>query len=231
MIEHVYARTLLCDVIEAVYVATCDEEIRAAVEGFGGRVIMTSASHERASDRVAEAIETLQAEIVVMVQGDEPMVTPEMIHAAVAPMLSDERILCVNLIGRVSSVAEFEDPNTIKVVRDRQGFALYFSREPIPTRACEPFEQLPVFKQICVIPFRRHFLEAYGALAPTPLERAESIDMLRILEHGYRVKVVETSVETHAVDTPSDLQHVDELMQRDPLAAQYLRTALEWRTS
>lgn len=221
MIEHVYYRTALCPMVDEVFVATCDEEIREAVERFGGKVIMTSAAHQRASDRIAEAAEGFEADIVVMVQGDEPMIAPHMVAAAVAPMLDDPTIRCVNLAKRIETEEEYRDPNTIKVVMDHQGYALYFSREPIPTRRILDFDRIPVFKQVCIIPFLRDFLIQFAGLEPTPLEQAESVDMLRILEHGYRVRLVETMVNTHAVDTPSDLVLVESLMLNDPLVAEY----------
>src|SRR5437660_10478914 len=171
MIEHVFWRAMLCDVVDEVYVATCDEEIRAVVEGFGGTVLLTSAAHERASDRAAEAIEIIEAtehqpaDIVVMIQGDEPMITPDMIATAVAPMLSDPTVFCVNLVRRIVSHDEFVDPNTIKVVMNSRNEVLYFSRAPIP--AMDFAHDLsvgasPLFKQVCVIPFRRNFLHEFG---------------------------------------------------------------------
>src|SRR5215210_3345758 len=158
MVEHVVRRAAMCDLLDAVYVATCDEEIRAAVEGFGGKVVMTSAAHERASDRVAEAAEGLEAEVVVMIQGDEPMVTPSMIAAAVAPLFEDASVSCVNLARRIERRAEYFDRNTIKVVSNVRGDALYFSRAPVPAEAFAhgpAGDCPPVFKQVCVIPFRR----------------------------------------------------------------------------
>ena len=222
MIEHVYRRTALCRTLEAVYVATCDNEIRSAVEAFGGKAIMTSPEHQRASDRVAEATQRLDADIVVMVQGDEPMTMPEMVDQAVAPMLDDSLVQCVNLVKRIEIEEEFLNPNTIKVVMDREGNALYFSREPIPARQKLGFDKLPVFKQVCIIPFRRDFLLTYASLKPTPLEEAESIDMLRLLEHGFKVRLVETGYDTHAVDTPADLELVESLMRDDPLVDRYM---------
>lgn len=221
MIEHVYRRTAMCKLVDMVFVATCDEEIRSAVEGFGGNVVMTSPEHQRASDRIAEATEGLEADIVVMVQGDEPMVVPEMIDAAVAPMLENPSIQCVNLAKRISNEEEYHDPNTIKVVMDHRGEALYFSREPIPTSKVSDFGNIPVFKQVCIIPFRRDFLLRYARLEPTALEQAESVDMLRILEHGHGVRLVETDVESHAVDTPADLVMVESLMTQDQLVDLY----------
>jgi len=215
MLEHVYRRAQLCDQLDEVYVATCDEEIRIAARGFGAAVIMTSPTHERATDRVAEAAERFQADIIVMIQGDEPMITPEMIAASLAPLRSDRSIGCVNMVHRISSQREILDPNTIKVVADLNDNALYFSRSPIP--------KAEIFKQVCVIPFRRECLLEFARLTPTPLERSESIDMLRLLEHGRSVRLVETHVTTHAVDTPEDLHLVETLMNDDQLMRQYTR--------
>jgi 3-deoxy-manno-octulosonate cytidylyltransferase (CMP-KDO synthetase) len=224
MIEHVVRRALMCDMLDAVYVATCDEEIRSAVEQFGGEVIMTSSAHERASDRVAEAAEGLEAEVVVMIQGDEPMVTPAMIASSVAPLFEDASVSCVNLARRIERREEYVDRNTIKVVSDVRGDALYFSRAPIPADAFtrdRADEGPPVFKQVCVIPFRRDFLREFARLPQTPLERAESIDMLRAVEHGRPVRLVETHEDTHAVDTAEDLRLVEALMKDDPLVRLY----------
>ena len=222
IVEHVYKRSALCEQLESVYVATPDEEIRQAVEAFGRQAIMTSPEHERASDRVAEAAQNLDADIVVMIQGDEPMTRPEMIEMAIEPFFSDSSVQCVNLAKRIETEAEQDNPNTIKTVMDQRGNALYFSREPIPTRQKMGFESIPVYKQVCIIPFRRDFLFEYTNLTPTPLEQAESIDMLRLLEHGYAVKLVEIPYQTHAVDTQADLELVENLMRDDPLLGMYM---------
>jgi 3-deoxy-manno-octulosonate cytidylyltransferase (CMP-KDO synthetase) len=222
MIEHVYRRTAASPILSDVIVATCDDEIRMAVERFGGRAVMTSAHHERASDRVAEAVRDDAADIVVMVQGDEPMTRPEMITDAVKPMQADPTIDCVNLMAPILSEAEALSHNTIKVVTDREGNALLFSREVVPTLHYQAFTPSRHMKQVCVIPFRRTALERFAALAPTPLEVAESIDMLRFLEHGYGVRMVPTTVQSHAVDTPRDLMQVERLLSADPYTATYL---------
>lgn len=212
MLEHVFRRAKLCSQLDDVYVATCDEEIRNTAETFGARVIMTSAAHERATDHVAEAVEHVAADIVVMIQGDEPMITPQMIHAALEPIQSDASVSCVNLVHRITSQQEFLDPNTIKVVADVNDNALYFSRSPIPHLNFEA-TTTKVFKQVCVIPFMRRCLQEFSGLPPTPLERAESIDMLRLLENGRSVRLVETMTATHSVDTPADLQLVATMMK------------------
>lgn len=223
MIEHVYRRTAMCSKLSDVYIATCDPEIKASAEAFGGKAIMTSDKHERASDRVAEAAAGLDTEVVVMVQGDEPMVFPQMIDDAVSPFLNgDQHISCVNLTARIKTKEEFKDPNTIKVVMDTAGFALYMSREPIPTLHLQDFSQIAAFKQVCIIPFEASALQEFSRLEPTPLEAAESIDMMRFIEHGYKVKMVETGFATQAVDTIQDLKMVEKLLLDDPLTQQYI---------
>lgn len=221
MLEHVAKRTALSSSLSDVYVATCDSEIADAVAAFGGKSVMTSNRHERASDRIAEAIASIEADIVVMVQGDEPMVHPGMIDEAVAPMLADAAIQCVNLTARIDSEEEFVSPNSIKVVMAANGDALYMSREPIPARFNNSFAALPAWKQVCIMPFRRDALIRFTQLAPTPLEIAESIDMNRFLEHGVPVRMVPTLHRSQAVDTPADLELVSRLMTSDPLLADY----------
>lgn len=216
MLEHVYCRTRACGLLEDVIVATCDEGIARAAAAFGARVVMTSDKHERASDRVAEVAGHVPADIIVMVQGDEPLIRPELIEAAVAPMLVDETIACVNLSGAIVTERELHDRNTIKLVTGRDGRVLYFSRQPIPDMGGRPFEVGPWRKQVCVIPFRRAALEAFAGLPRGSLEELESIDMLRFLENGLPVLAVATSAETHAVDVPADVEVVTRIMARHP---------------
>jgi 3-deoxy-manno-octulosonate cytidylyltransferase (CMP-KDO synthetase) len=217
MIGHVYERVARSPLLTLTAVATCDQEIMDYVTGIGGVAVMTGSQHERASDRCAEALIKLEKsngiryDIVVMVQGDEPMTHPDMIGEAVSPMLDDPSIQLVNLLGQIKDEKEFEDRNCIKVVCDLDGNAMYFSREPIPTRA--KVANIPMGKQVCIIPFRRDFLIEYTKLSPTPLEIAESVDLMRVLEHGKKVKMVPTRHNTQAVDTLDDLRRV-ELMMR-----------------
>jgi len=227
MLGHVYFRTIMSRSPKATYVATCDKEIYDYTTSIGGRAVMTSDKHERASDRVSEALMKIEAErnektdIVVMVQGDEPMVHPEMIDDAIKPMLADPSIQVVNLMGRLEEVKEQEDPNEIKVVVDKNNFALYFSRAPIPSRKKWKGDHLTAYKQVCIIPFRRDFLLKFGELEMTPLESIESIDMLRVLEYGIKVKMVLTNHQTYSVDTPEDLKYVEEMLKKDPLVPLY----------
>ena len=222
MVEHVRRRVAMCESLDGVYVATCDREIFEVTEQFGGKAILTSDVHQRASDRVAEVAENMDADIFVLVQGDEPMTTPEMIDAAVAPMASDPEIGCVNLARRIESEVEWKDQNTIKVVTNLSGDALYFSRQPIPTDRILGKDQVPLLKQVCIIPFRRETLLTYARLEPTPLEQAESIDMIRFLEHGYPVRMIETEFDSSAVDTQEDLVRVEALMRKDALTLSYV---------
>jgi 3-deoxy-manno-octulosonate cytidylyltransferase (CMP-KDO synthetase) len=200
-------------------VATCDREIFDYIHSIGGKAVMTAGSYERASDRCAEALLKLESEvntvydIVVMVQGDEPMTHPDMIAEALRPMLANPSVKIVNLLGKIRDEAEFNDRNCIKVVCDLNYNAMYFSREPIPSNS--KFSGVPMGKQVCVIPFRRDFLLEYTRLVPTPLEIVESVDMLRALEHGTRIQMVSTKHVSFSVDTPEDLIRVEKLMMQE----------------
>jgi 3-deoxy-manno-octulosonate cytidylyltransferase (CMP-KDO synthetase) len=187
---------------------------------------MTANTHERASDRSAEAMLKVEGQtgtridILAMIQGDEPMVYPEMITEALQPMIRDPKILITNLLGEITSQEEFEDPNQVKVVVDKFGDALYFSREPIPSR--KKFSgPVPMFKQVPIIPFRRDFLIEYNRMNQTQLEIIESVDMMRIVENGLKIRMVKTRFTTHAVDTIEDLRRVEQLMADDPLRENY----------
>lgn len=216
MVQHVCENASAASLVDGVVLATCDAAIEEAASSFGVRTIMTSAAHERASDRVAEAAAQIEGDLFVMLQGDEPMVTPGMVDEAVQPMLEDRSIGCVNLAAPIRSRDELEDPNTIKVVFDQLGDALYFSRRPIPSQTATVVK---AWKQVCVIPFTRDALEMYAQLPPTPAEIAESVDMLRFLEHGMRVRITRTDNATRAVDTQADLDAVMRLMRPDPTRA------------
>jgi 3-deoxy-manno-octulosonate cytidylyltransferase (CMP-KDO synthetase) len=226
MIGHVYFRTRLCKLLAETYVATCDQEIYDYIDGIGGKAIMTADTHERCSDRTSEAMLKIEADIggkvdiVVMVQGDEPMVTPEMIEQSVAPMMKDSSIQVVNLMAKIQTIEEFEDPNEVKVVVGLDNRALYFSREPIPSRK-KGITDVPMLKQVCIIPFRRNYLLKFNAMLSTPLEKIESVDMMRIIEHGDDVHMVMTNSETLSVDTKDDLLKVEGKMTKDKIHLKY----------
>ena len=221
MIEHVRRRVLLCKRLAGVYVATCDDAIKEVVESSGGNVIMTSDSHERCTDRIAEAALQIDADVIVNVQGDEPLVVPEMIDAIVKPFYDDHDLQSVNLVSRIVDNNEFNDPNAPKVVTNLLGDILYISREPIPSRVKAPSDDFIRLKQLGLIAFRSNFLQMFTNLEPTPLEIVESVDMMRAIEHGYRVKAVEIEGKMIGVDIPSDIERVEKIIQFDPLLQKY----------
>lgn len=226
MIGHCYFRTCMCDALLQTYVATCDREIFDYVQSIGGHAIMTSDAHERATDRTAEAMLKVEKEmgekvdIVVMVQGDEPMVTPEMIGESLRPFDSDTSVNVVNLMAPIRTIGEFHDPNEVKVVVDNRKDAIYFSREPIPSRK-KGFDHVPMLKQVCIIPFKRDYLLKFNEMDETELERIESVDMMRIIENGEKVKMVLTEADSQSVDTEEDRQRVERLMKGDLLIPKY----------
>lgn len=227
MLAHVYFRSKMCKKLDEVYVATCDKDIFDYITSINGKVVMTSSSHQRASDRTAEAMLKIEKElnkkidIVVMIQGDEPMLFPDMVEESIKPISDNEDIDVVNLMAYLKSKEEQSDPHEIKVVVDLNNFALFFSREAIPTWK-KGAKEVPMYKQVCIIPFRRDFLIKFNELKSTPLEIVESIDMLRVLEHGYKVKMVLSKFDTYSVDTPKDLIKVEKLMKKDVLMQQYV---------
>ncbi len=226
MAGHVAFRTAMSPVLSGTWVATCDAIIENYCEDAGLKCVMTSDRHVRCSTRTAEALLKIEegtgkkVDIVVMVQGDEPMVRPEMIEAAVKPMLDDPTVNVVNLMAEMDTIEEFEDPNEVKVVVDRNNDALYFSREPIPSRK-KGSDKVPMRKQVCVIPFRRDYLLRFNEMEESPLEIYESVDMLRILEHGEKVRMAPCAFRTWSVDTPEDLARVAKLMDHDDLMEKY----------
>ncbi len=226
MVGHVTFRAAMSKTVTATYIATCDQVIMDYAAKAGLKAVMTADTHTRCTDRTAEALLKIEketgkkADIVVMIQGDEPMVTPQMIDAAVEPMLQDPSINVVNLMADLADDTEFEDPNEVKVVTDLKGDALYFSREPIPSRR-KGTPKVPMKKQVCIIPFRRDYLLHFNAMPEAPLEIIESVDMMRILENGEKVRMVPISERTLSVDTQEDLARVREMMKNDPLNKKY----------
>lgn len=220
MIEHTRRRVALCRVLSEVIIATCDKEIKETVEGYGGKVIMTAHTHERCTDRVAEAAQKVDADIIVNVQADEPMVTPEMITSLVEPLLLDEGWVVSNLISPIEREEDFFNPNVVKVVCDAKKNILYFSREPIPS-VKKTKEQFMALRQLGIIGFTKDFLLHFCLLPQMPLEKKESIDMLRALEHGYKIKAVLVKEKIYGVDTMEDLKRVEGLMRNDKLLTSY----------
>jgi 3-deoxy-manno-octulosonate cytidylyltransferase (CMP-KDO synthetase) len=209
MLEFCWLGASQSRLLSEVVIATCDEEIAHWARTVDISCVMTSAEHQRATDRVAEAVTRLgDAEHVVLIQGDEPMVTGDMVDAALAPVLT-RQAACTNLTKRIESDDELNSANSVKVVFDCQMRALYFSRSPIPSSTHAGPERSDAFKQVCVFGFTRQRLLEFGVLEPTPLEIAESIDMLRYLEHGCSIVMAETERTTYAVDVPEDIEIVE----------------------
>jgi 3-deoxy-manno-octulosonate cytidylyltransferase (CMP-KDO synthetase) len=211
MIEHVYRRAAAAASVTRVIVATDDRRILEAVERFGGEAVMTAASHPSGTDRLAEVAAGLDCDLVVNVQGDEPLLAPETIDAAVAPFASDAALQMSTLRRRITDPSDLQNPNVTKVVVDRDGFAMYFSRAGIPfTRPGQP--AVTAWAHIGLYVYRRACLLRVAALPQTAMERAEALEQLRALEHGIRIKAIETTHETIGVDTREDLERVRALL-------------------
>ena len=218
MIQWVYERSSSCDLVDRVIVATDDDRIAEAVRTFGGDVAMTRADHATGTDRLAEVAEHLVDDLIVNVQGDEPLIDPAMIEAAIAPMLADKSIPMGTLKTPLTCLEEYNNPNVVKVVTDLNGFALYFSRAAIPfprdfaSDLDHRWPELATAKHVGLYAYRRDFLLQYPKLPATPLESQECLEQLRALEHGYRIKVAATDLVGQGVDTPEDLERVKAMM-------------------
>jgi 3-deoxy-manno-octulosonate cytidylyltransferase (CMP-KDO synthetase) len=227
MIGHCYKRAIMSEILDDVYVATCDSIIYDYIISIGGKAVMTLDSHEMACDRAAEAMFKIEKinknkiDILLMLQGDEPMVTPKSINEVLKPLINDSKIKIANLYKEINSVHEFEDPNEVKVIMDKSNYAMYFTREPIPSRK-KGVLNVPMFKQICSIPFRRDFLLEFSKMNRTPLEIVEGIDMNRILENSQKVKMVYSEDESYSVDSPADISRVIEFLSKDELTKKYI---------
>lgn len=227
MIGHCYKRAIMSEILDDVYVATCDSVIYDYIISIGGKAVMTLDSHEMACDRAAEAMFKIEKinknkiDILLMLQGDEPMVTPKSINEVLKPLINDSKIKIANLYKEINSVHEFEDPNEVKVIMDKSNYAMYFTREPIPSRK-KGVLNVPMFKQICSIPFRRDFLLEFSKMNRTPLEIVEGIDMNRILENSQKVKMVYSEDESYSVDSPADISRVIEFLSKDELTKKYI---------
>lgn len=223
MVLHVYERAKLCKTLDAVYIATPDEEIRAVAERHGAPVVMTSNAHERCNDRVAEAVRKVaaDADLVVNIQGDEPLLYPELVDRGVDAMRANPDEVCACSVARIHDRETFVNPNVAKVVTDARGHVLYISREPIPS----PYRQGERFlahQLVVVFVYKRDFLLEIAAAPQTPLEEAESIDYLRILEHGHDILTYEVPRTTISVDVPSDVERVKDAMRTDPVLPLYM---------
>ncbi len=213
MIQHVYERACQAQLPNEVVVATDNELVEKAVLDFGGKVVMTSPDHPSGTDRLAEvALMYPDVDVIVNVQGDEPMIPPEVIDR-LAEAFNGDADLNMATMKVVMDEEDYENPAAVKVVTDQQGYALYFSRSLMPYPRNKP-EGFKVFKHVGIYAYRRNFLLKYAALAPTPLEKAESLEQLRALENGYKIKVLESDFQGIGVDTPEDLAAVNALFEK-----------------
>ena len=212
MIEHVYRRAAAARNVDAVIVATDDQRIFDAVSRFGGDARLTGSHHRTGTDRLAEVAATLDCDLVVNVQGDEPLIEPDAIDAAIEPFRDDITLTMSTICTPLSPSDRIADnPNVVKVVTDLRGFALYFSRSSIPHQ--RGLGELPApAKHLGLYVYRREFLLQIAALEPTPLERSESLEQLRVLEHGFAIKVIETKYDSIGVDTAEDVERVRRLL-------------------
>lgn len=214
MVEHVRRRALLCECLADVVVATCDREIVDVVGAMGGRAVMTSASHERCTDRVEEAARGLQADVFVTIQGDEPLLLPEWIEGVVHPF-NDEKVGCTNLLSKLEGREDLMNPNIVKAACDVSGHILFFTRR---FQAMYPdLAETPVFRQTGIQAFRAGLLREFSRLESTPFEMTESVDMFRLIEHGRPIHGVVMDAPTYGVDRPEHVAQIEALLRDDPV--------------
>lgn len=215
MIEWVYKRTKLSNLDEVV-VATDDERIYKEVERFGGKAILTSKEHENGTSRIAEVCTKYEDyDVIVNVQGDEPLIEPEMINSIINSFKEDDTISMSTLKYKIDTMEEMENPNYVKVITDKKGYALYFSRSVIPYPRKLDIQNY--YKHVGIYGYKRDFVVEYAKMEPTPLELSESLEQLRALENGYRIKVMETPYKIIGVDTQEELEKVREYIKENGL--------------
>ena len=208
MIQHVWEKAKQAKLLDDLIVACDDERIYNAVVGFGGNAVFTAKEHASGSDRITEIVNPLDVKIVVNIQADEPMIQPTMINGVIEELLKDETLVAATIVKKIERAEEIDDPNVVKVVVDRNDFALYFSRSTIPFIRDKNLQEIPYYKHIGLYAYTKDFLFTYKNLPASKLEELEKLEQLRILENGYRIKVVETTHDTYGVDVPEDLERV-----------------------
>jgi len=207
MIEHVRRRAILCSDVDEVIVATCDQEIIDCVESFGGKAVMTADTHKRCTDRVEEAMQEVEADLVVILQGDEPLVLPGVVKSCLVPFQEDPDLPCSNLLSIINSIEDYENIDVVKTVVDLQKRVLYFSRASIPY--LREKENVVLYRQTGLSVFSKKFLHTFAKLSPSPLEVTESVDFQRILEHGYCIQGVIFDKPIVGVDRPFQVELVE----------------------
>jgi len=229
MIGHIYHRTTLKKCFDEVYVATCDQEIVDYIESIGGKAVMTADTHERCTDRTAEALQKIEAasgikyDIIGMVQGDEPTVVPDVFVKALDALRASSDLSIVNIMNMITSDDEFRSPNSVKVIIDKNSNAITFSREPIPSN--KKFNgEYPKYRQTGLIFFKRDFLIEFNNMAPTMLEEVESVDMMRLIENGIKVKMILAEQKCLYVDIPEHIGIVEDYLKSETLFQSYRGT-------
>ena len=220
MIYHVWQRARLSGVLDRIIIATCDEEIRKTAVKFGAEVMMTSSEHEVSNDRIAEVASRVDCQIILNIQGDEPLVHPQLIADVIREFARNPSIQCVNPTSPLTTDEERQSSHTVKVVSNLQNRVVYFSRYPIPSDLVNP-RSYPVMRQVPILGFRRDFCIRLAELPPGPLEMQEGIDLLRAIEHDLPVHAMETKFQTFGVDTERDRQIVEERMRSDETYPRY----------
>ncbi len=215
MLQHVWERAKLSRVLDDLIIACDDEIIRKAAVEFGAKAVMTSREHTCGTDRISEVVNPLDVKIIVNIQGDEPLIHPMMIDSVARVLLENRSLNMATVMKRITDTAQVSDPNVVKVVVDKDNFALYFSRAPIPFLAAgSRIEEITYYKHIGLYAYTKDFLFTYKNLPVSNLEKAEKLEQLRVLAEGFRIKVIETKFDTVGVDTPEDLERAKGQIQK-----------------
>ncbi len=218
MIQWVWERAKQVKILDELIIACDDERVADVARGFGAQVVMTAKGHTSGTDRIAEVVNPIEVSVVVNIQGDEPLVHPTMIDSVARAILSDSSISVATIIRKIENPQDISDPHVVKVVKDKNDFALYFSRSPIPFNARNSDITPPVYyKHIGLYGYSKDFLFTYKNMASSNLERTEKLEQLRVLEDGYKIKVIETKYDTIGVDTPEDLEKVKEYLLKEKI--------------
>ncbi len=216
VIQHVYENAKKGKILDDLIVACDDERILKVVEGFGGKGVLTAKGHETGTDRLTEVIQPLDVKVVVNIQADEPFIRPEMIHGVVSALLEDSKVVMSTLMVRIRGAEGIRNPNVVKVVADKHGYALYFSRAPIPYYRDEKGHSKQIYyRHLGLYAYTKDFLFTFRNLPVSKLEKAEKLEQLRALEHGYRIRAIETKYDTIGIDTPEDLELAKKRLQEE----------------
>jgi 3-deoxy-manno-octulosonate cytidylyltransferase (CMP-KDO synthetase) len=217
MVQHVWEQAKKALLLDEVIIACDEEKVFTAASDFGAKCVMTAKGHLSGSDRITEVVSPIEVKVVVNIQADEPLVKPIMIDSLVDTLLRDDSVYMATLVKRIENSKEINDPNIVKVVVDKDNFALYFSRATIPYQASKTKVKPVYYKHIGLYAYTKDFLFRYKNILPSPLERAERLEQLRVLEEGLRIKVIETKFDTIGVDTPEDLERVEQILREEQL--------------